>query len=147
MSILSFTQTHKSIGNVGSIASLQDLKTQALQLSTHERLELMSAIVNSLQNTDISSENWQYLVQRPHPWRKQLAIKGRKLLAATVWRDLVANNMTPEEAAENWDLSTAAIQEVIHYCETHQNLLKLEAEEEQQRLRERGVAFEPHSVA
>lgn len=145
--MLSLTQTRKSIGNVGSMASLQDLKTQALQLSTHERLELMRAIVSSFQSTEISSENWQYLVQRPHPWRRQLAFKGRKLLAATVWRDLIANNMTPKEAAENWDLPTAAIQEAIHYCETHQDLLKLEAEEEQQRLQERGVSFEPHSAA
>lgn len=129
------------------MASLKDLKKQALQLYTHERLELMSAIINSLQNTDIPSENWQYLVQRPNPWRKQLAIKGRKLLAATVWRDLAANAMIPEEAAENWDFPIAAIQEAIHYCKTYQDLLKLEAEEEQQRLQERGVSSEPHSAA
>src|ERR1700722_11760966 len=26
-----------------------------------------------------------YLVARPHPWRSQLWVKGRKLLASTVW--------------------------------------------------------------
>ncbi|MEM1293504.1 MAG: hypothetical protein AAF329_26600 [Cyanobacteria bacterium P01_A01_bin.17] len=126
--------------------SLQDLKIQAMQLPTHERLELISAIVSSLQNTS-SPENWQFLVSRPHPWRQQLAVKGRRLLAATIWRDLVANALTLEQAADNWDLPLAAIQEAIHYCETHQDLLKLEAEEEQHRLQERGVSFEPHSAA
>jgi uncharacterized protein (DUF433 family) len=114
--------------------SLQDLKDHAMQLQAHERLELVSAIVNSLQNS-APSASWQFLVARPHPWRKQLAIKGRKLLAATLWRDMIANDMTPEQAADNWDLPLAAIQEAIRYCEAHQDLLRLEAEAEKYRLR------------
>jgi uncharacterized protein (DUF433 family) len=86
------------------------------------------------------TENWQYLVERSHPWRRQLYIKGRKLLASTVWRDAIANEMSPEEAAENWDLPLAAIQEVMQYCERHQELLQLEAEEERYRLEEKGVS-------
>ncbi len=34
------------------------------------------------------SLTWQYLVSRPHPWRRQLYIKGRRLLASTVWQDM-----------------------------------------------------------
>jgi hypothetical protein len=68
--------------------SLQDLKDQAMQLQAHERLELVSAIVNSLQDPKPPA-GWQFLVARPHPWRKQLAIKGRKLLAGTLWRDMI----------------------------------------------------------
>jgi uncharacterized protein (DUF433 family) len=88
------------------------------------------------------SESWQFLVARPHPWRKQLYIKGRKLLAATVWSDMIANGMTPMEAADNWDLPIAAVLEASEYCQTHQDLLKLEAEEERFRLQETGVTFE-----
>ena len=88
-------------------------------------------------------EDWQYLVTRSHPWRRQLYIKGRKLLASTVWQDTIANEMSPEQAAENWDLPLRAISEVIRYCERHRELLKLEADEERYRLEEKGVSLEP----
>lgn len=126
--------------------SLQSLKQQATHLPAAQRLELVSAIIQSLQGT-AQVEAWQFLVYRPHPWRRQLSIKGRDLLAATVWRDMVANAMTPDQAAENWDLPLAAIQEVLQYCEANPDLLRLEAEEERYRLREKGVSFEPSSTA
>jgi hypothetical protein len=120
---------------------LQDLKEQALKLSTADRLALASTILESLQTAEI--ENWQYLVARPHPWRRQLYVKGRKLLAATVWQDLIANQMTLEQAAENWGLPASAITEIIHYCESHQALLMLESAEERYRLENSGVQLEP----
>lgn len=43
---------------------------------------------------------------------------------------MVVNQMSPEEAAENWDLPISAIYEAISYCESHQELLNLEADEE-----------------
>ncbi|MDZ7956175.1 hypothetical protein [Nostoc sp. DedQUE09] len=43
---------------------------------------------------------------------------------------MIVNQMSIEEAADNWNLPLAAIEEAIHYCESHQELLKLEAEEE-----------------
>ena len=88
------------------------------------------------------NEDWLYLVKRPHQWRKQLYIKGRKLLASIVWQDLIINQMSKEEAADNWNLSVAVIEEVISYCETHQDLIKLEAQEEAYRLQEKGVNLE-----
>jgi uncharacterized protein (DUF433 family) len=121
--------------------SLQELKEKASQLSVSDRLSLLSAIVQSLLSAIVQSlqstpeiENWQYLIARPHAWRKQLYIKGRKLLASTIWRDMTANQMSPEQAAENWDLPLSAIYEAIDYCENHQELLKLEADEERYRL-------------
>lgn len=122
--------------------SLEDLKAQAIQLSTHQRLELISAVIQSLQHTT-RSPNWQFLVSRPHPWRRQLYIKGRKVLASTLWQDVVAHQMTIAEAAENWDLPLTAVQEAMHYCEMNQDLLRLEAEEEQRRLQEGGLLLEP----
>jgi hypothetical protein len=122
--------------------SLQEIKEQVNQLSVIDRLALISAIIQSLEDSNLQ-ENWYYLVARPHPWRRQLYIKGRKLLASTVWQDKIVNKMTLEQAAENWDLPLAAIYEVIHYCESNRDLIKLEADEERYRLEEKGVLLEP----
>lgn len=51
--------------------TLQELKEKAYQLSVSDRLALISAVIQSLQETP-QSEDWQYLVARPYPWRKQL---------------------------------------------------------------------------
>jgi uncharacterized protein (DUF433 family) len=126
--------------------SLQELKEKASQLSVSDRLALLGAIVQSLQSTP-EIENWQYLIARPHPWCKQLYIKGRKLLASTIWRDMTANQMSPEQAAENWDLPLSAIYEAIDYCQKHQENLKLEADEERYRLEVKGVQVEPTNAA
>jgi len=126
--------------------SLQKLKEQAYKLSVSDRLALVSAIVQSLQGTS-QEEDWQYLVARPHTWRKQLYIKGRKILASTVWQDMQANQMSPEQVAENWDLPLPVIHEVVLYCKNHQELLKLEADEERYRLEEKGVSIEPKTAA
>ncbi len=125
--------------------SLQTLKEQAYQLPEGDRLELATAILKSLQLT--SSESWQFLVARPHPWRKQLYVKGRKLLVSIVWQDMLANQMTIEDAAENWDLPIQAIQEITQYCETHQGLITIEAEEELYRLQTEGVSCESIAAA
>lgn len=125
---------------------LQELKEQSYKLSTSDRLELISALVQSLQNSgEIAS--WQYLVQREYSWRRQLYLKGRRLLAATVWQDMLANAMSFEDAADNWDLPLAAIDEVVRYCESHQDLLKIEADEEYCRLVSKGVSLEPKTAA
>lgn len=73
---------------------------------------------------------WNYLAPRSHKWRKQLYVKGRKLKASDVWSSMIANKMTREETAIDWDLPLEAIDEIIEYCESHRNLLKMEADEE-----------------
>ncbi|MEX0270219.1 hypothetical protein AB3R30_13835 [Leptolyngbyaceae cyanobacterium UHCC 1019] len=128
-----------------SAAPLQEIKAQVVKLSISERLELMSAIVQSLQVDQ--AENWQYLESRSHAWRQQLYLKGRKLLAAIVWQDMMANQLSSEQAAENWSLPLAAIDEVIRYCDSHQELLKLEAAEERNRLAAGGVSLELTTTA
>ena len=93
--------------------------------------------------TRAAKTQWQYLEKRPHSWRQQLYLKGKKLRAYTVWSDLLVNGDTLLEAADNWDLPLAAIQEIIYYCQTHQSLLQQEAEEERRYLEARGVVLEP----
>lgn len=125
--------------------SFDDLQIQALKLPDQERQALLDALAQSLPTKGVN-ECWQFLVARPHAWRKQLYIKGRKLRAATVWQDMLANQMTVEEAAENWDLPVAAIHEAVQYCEANRVLLQLEAAEELLCLQAAGVSVEPIST-
>jgi len=90
---------------------------------------------------------WRYLEKRPHPWRRQLHIKGRRLTAFGIWMDMQVNEMMAAEAAENWDLPLAVIQEAIEYCETHRDLLEREAAEERRRLESKEIRLEPQVFA
>ncbi len=93
--------------------------------------------------TTETKTQWQYLEKRPHPWRQQLYLKGRKLRAFILYANMLANDMTPEEAADNWDLPFATVAEVIEYCKTHQELLRQEAEAGYRRLADQGIPVEP----
>ena len=93
--------------------------------------------------TTEAKTQWQYLEQRPHSWRQQLYIKGKRIKASVIYSDMVVNKMTPIEAANNWELPLAVIAEVIEYCSTHQQLLKREAQEGRRRLEAKGVPLEP----
>jgi hypothetical protein len=77
--------------------------------------------------------HWRWLLERPHPWRRQLSVKGRKLLASAVWLDALTNGMGPREAAENWDLPLQACEEIFAYCEVNKALIEAEANEERLR--------------
>jgi len=90
---------------------------------------------------------WAYLVARPHPWRRQLYVKGRRLMASTVWSEMLTNGMSGAEAADDWDLPLEVIDEIVSYCERNRALLKMEADEELQRLAARGVRLEPETAA
>ena len=92
--------------------------------------------------TNTSKTQWQYLEPRPHLWRKQLYIKGKRIKASVIYSDMIVNNDTPSEASENWGLPLAAIEEVIDYCQSHQELLEQEAAEERRTVLE-GVTIEP----
>ena len=93
--------------------------------------------------TPASKTQWQYLEPRPSSWRKQLFFKGKRLKAFDVWMTMQVEEMTPEETAEDWDLPLAAVEEAIEYCQTHQDLLKQEAEEERRHLEAAGINLEP----
>ena len=85
---------------------------------------------------------WRWLVERPHPWRRQLWVKGRKLLASAVWLDAQTNDMGAREAAQNWDLPLEACEEIFAYCEANKALIESEASEERQRLQRADVDVE-----
>lgn len=88
-----------------------------------------------------AASDWTYLTERPHAFKKQLFVKGRRLTAAQVWLDMQTNRMSAEEAAENWELPLEAIEEIRRYCETHRDLVQMEADEEKLFLQAHGVAL------
>ena len=85
---------------------------------------------------------WNWLVQRDHPWKKQLWLKGRKVLASSIWNDMRANGLSNQESQENWELPEEAIDEIVSYCEENIALIKAEANEEKLRLKKMGVKLE-----
>ncbi len=87
----------------------------------------------------VTDDAWRYLVRRPHGWRRQMSLKGRRLLAADIWRDMVVNDQTVEEAAQEWDIPVAAVEEALRWCEANRPLLAMEAEEERRQLAARGI--------
>jgi uncharacterized protein (DUF433 family) len=89
------------------------------------------------------AEPWRYLEERPHPWRRQLSVKGRRLRAFSVWSDMIANGLSVEEVAQSRELSVEAVRECVRYCEENQPLLQSECEREKRWLLARGVRLDP----
>jgi uncharacterized protein (DUF433 family) len=89
---------------------------------------------------------WQYLIARPHRWRRQLSIKGRNMTVGQLVSTLRANRMTPEQASEQLDLPLAAICEALTYYAENRDLIELEATEERHRLAQRGLPLEPKDL-
>ncbi len=73
--------------------------------------------------------DWQWLVRRDHPWRRQLWIKGRNLAAGDLVRTAEVEGWTPERAAEEFDLPVDAVIEAIRYAETARDLIAAEEAE------------------
>src|SRR5216117_1887027 len=89
---------------------------------------------------------WQYLIARPHRWRRQLSIKGRNMTVGQLVSTVRANRLTPEAAAADLDLPVEAIQEALAYYEANRALIQLEAAEERRWLAEQGYRLEPANL-
>lgn len=106
----------------------------------HKGQELARFLLLGVEKPDFRP--WTYLVEREDTWKKQPYVKGRKLLASSVWSEMRRNDLSVQEAAFNWDLPEEAIQEIIEYCERNQILIQMEAKEERMRLLLKGVKLE-----
>jgi uncharacterized protein (DUF433 family) len=89
---------------------------------------------------------WNYLVARPHPWRRQLCIKGRNLTVGQLVSTVRANRLSPEQAGEDLDLPLEAVREALAYYEDNRALIQLEAAEERRYLAEQGYPLEPQRL-
>lgn len=96
---------------------------------------------------DQTETTYKYLVARSHPWRKQLYIKGRNMTVGQLVYSLRANNLSPEEAAKDFDLSLAAIEEALHYYAHNRELIEMESLAEKRTLQEMGIEIEPQNLS
>ena len=73
---------------------------------------------------------WIWLVQRDHPWRRQLWIKGRSIAAGELARTAVIEGWTAEETAREFDLPVDAVLEAQRYAEIARDLIAAEEAED-----------------
>lgn len=90
----------------------------------------------------IANERWTWLVEQPHPWRRQLWIKGRRMRAAEVVGHMKGNGWTAEETARQFDLPVEAVLESQRYVEANSELIEAETMEEQ-RVAQRAATLHP----
>ena len=108
-------------------------------------LQLPDGTVERLVLPELESPEprWKWLTDRAHAWRRQKYFKGRRLRAATVWRGMLADGMSAEEAAQDWELPVEAVQEAVAWCEANRELIAADAAEERRAAHESGIQVEP----
>src|SRR5438105_2086128 len=79
-----------------------------------------------------AGRRWRHLLARPHPWRKQLWLRARKMTVGQLVATIEANRLTAEQAAANFDLPPEAVEEALAYYRENTSLIKGEAEAERQ---------------
>jgi uncharacterized protein (DUF433 family) len=128
----------------------EELKTLTTRLdevaNRMERIAERLAASDSLNGQTIQESRWQYLIARPHRWRRQLCVKGRNMTVGQLVSTVRSNRLTPEQASDNLDLPLAAICEALTYYAENRGLIELEASEERRRLAQRGLPLEPKDL-
>jgi hypothetical protein len=75
------------------IQQIQNQLTEALGRIQHLEKEM---------SIGAGSPRWQYLIARPHRWRRQMSIKGRNMTVGQLVSTVRANRYAPEQASEEW---------------------------------------------
>ncbi len=88
----------------------------------------------------LTFERYRYLVARPHPWRRQLYLKGRNMTVGQLVATMKANHLSPEEAAQDLDLPLEQVREALTYYDLHRDLVDMELREEANRVSAREPA-------
>lgn len=83
---------------------------------------------------------YKHLVPRPDSWRKQLYLTERNMTVWHVVGRMQAHGYSPEEAAEQFDLSLEAVLEAVDYYQRNKALVDAETAAEGQRLQEAGLS-------
>jgi uncharacterized protein (DUF433 family) len=87
-----------------------------------------------------SPDLYEYLVARPHRWRRQLGLKGRNMSVGQLVASMNVENMTAQEGAERYELPLAQVQEALVYYEANKDLIEAEFREEKRILQAHGFA-------
>jgi len=69
-------------------------------------------------------------VHRPHPWRRQLSFKGRRLTVGQFLGRMRTERWTPERAAEEFELPVEAAYEAVDYGKQYASLIEVESAED-----------------
>jgi uncharacterized protein (DUF433 family) len=123
------------------MTELQQMQHQLSQAL--DRIHHLEEEVNGGKET----ARWQYLVARPHRWRRQLSIKGRNMTVGQLVSTVCANQYTADQASIDLELPKAAIEEALAYYAENRALIEMEASEERRRLGERGLSLEPKDLS
>lgn len=75
---------------------------------------------------DLAGQRAEWTWLEAHPGRRQLWVKGRNLTAGDLARTIEVEGWTPEQAADQYDLSVEAVVEVQRYAEIAQDLIAAE---------------------
>ncbi len=94
-----------------------------------------------------SDDLYEYLVARPDSWRRQLWLRGRHMTVGQLVAWMTANNLSPVEAAEDFDLPLTQVEEALAYYDMHRDLVDNELREEKTYLQRKGYAVEPAAVS
>lgn len=87
--------------------------------------------------------NYKHLVAHHDNWRRQVWLRGRNMTVGQLVAWMRRNELSPEQAAEDFDLPLAQVQEALAYYEAHRDLVDAELREERQYLQSRGYTVEP----
>jgi uncharacterized protein (DUF433 family) len=97
--------------------------------------------------TTTNNAVYKYLEVRPHPWRRQLYLRGRNMTVGQLVATMNANKWTPEEAAWQSDLPLEQVQEALAYFAENSALVNDELRQEKRRLQAKGYAVEPRALS
>ena len=62
----------------------------------------------------LESVTYTHLESRPHPWRRQLWLRGRNMTVGQMVATMRANHLNPEQAAANFDVPPVQVAEALY---------------------------------
>jgi uncharacterized protein (DUF433 family) len=91
-------------------------------------------------------DDYRYLVNRREKGREQPYLRGRNMTVGQLVYSMRANNLTIEEAADDFNLPVEQVLEAQAYFQTHSDLIFREMAKETLSLVEQGANLEPVPV-
>src|SRR5687768_11434316 len=84
-------------------------------------------------------ERYEYLERRSESRRRQLYLTGRNMTVDQLVRGMIANRLSPEAAAANYELPLDQIHEALRYYDRHQDVIERDWQEERAYLVAQGL--------
>ncbi|MBI3969922.1 MAG: hypothetical protein HY332_01420 [Chloroflexi bacterium] len=91
-------------------------------------------------------EVYEHLEWRPHAWRRQPYLKGRSMTVAHLVYTMRAEDLTSAEAAREFELPLAQVQEALLHYRQHHDVVERDQEAERRYLESKGFTIDPPAV-